>query len=228
MMMTVPLVATNFRVTSVIKYLIDFKQHTFFSYFSSLSRDFLADLGGAEGLLLVQCDNGERNFNLIACCRYLVDDSRRRTLEVFKASEKPVKPVHIIFVIQLPKIGGGCQHFVGFQGGKWQSVHIDELLESSEQLPQIEQLVNRSVSDLFQPANTARDDNVYELEVEQRGEDIQDVDFDTNLTSERNERLAEVNKNVLCVLKNSCSLTIRKQKVFVMPTISDMNDTYPL
>ena len=49
----------------------------------------------------------------------------------------------------------GCQKFVGFQGGKWRSVHIDELSESSEQLPRIDQLVNRSISDLFKQASAA-------------------------------------------------------------------------
>ena len=71
-----------------------------------------------------------------------------------------MKPIHIIFIIQLPKVAGGCQHFVGFQGGKWQAVHIDELLESSEQFPQIERLINRSVSDLFQPENLRRGDDI--------------------------------------------------------------------
>ncbi|CAB4014178.1 Hypothetical predicted protein [Paramuricea clavata] len=130
---------------------------------SLLCREFFVALGGAKGLLLVQCDNGEANFNLIACCRYLVDDTRRRTLEDFDVFKKPI---HIIFIIQLPKIAGGCQHFVGFQGGKWQSVHIDELLESNEQLPQIEQLVNRSVSDLFQPAYLARGDEIEDMDVD--------------------------------------------------------------
>ena len=109
-----------------------------------LISDFFIKLGGAEGLLLVQCDDGEKNSNLIACSRYLVDQTRRTSLETFDP-----KPVHIIFIIQLPRIAGGCQHFVGFQGGKWRCVHIDELLEANEKLPQIELLVNRSVSDLF-------------------------------------------------------------------------------
>ena len=171
----------------------------------SSSREFITGLGGAEGLLLIQCDNGERNFNLIACCRYLVGDTRRRTLEDFRALEESVKPVHVIFVIQLPKIAGGCQHFVGFQGGMWQSVHIDELLESSEQLPQIEQLVNRSVSDLFQTADTSRRGDIEEMDVDRRGDDIQDMDVDTNLTSERNELLAEnpeVNSNDIFMKRN--------------------------
>ena len=79
-------------------------------------------------------------------------ETRLRSLE--DASE-PVEPVHIVFLIQLPKIAGGCQKFVGFQGGKWRSVHIDELSESSEQLPRIDQLVNRSISDLFMQESAA-------------------------------------------------------------------------
>ena len=81
--------------------------------------------------------------------------------------DEAMKPIHIVFIIQLPKIAGGCQHFVGFQGGKWQSVHIDELLESNEQLPQIEQLVSRSVSDLFQSVNPARSDDVEDMDVDE-------------------------------------------------------------
>ena len=78
-----------------------------------------------------------------------------------------VKSIHIIFIIQLPKIAGGCRHFVGFQGGKWQSVHIDELLESNEQLPDIEMLTNRAVSDLLKLDNSPRADDSEDVEVDQ-------------------------------------------------------------
>ena len=176
-----------------------------YPFFLPSSREFITGLGGAEGLLLIQCDNGERNFNLIACCRYLVGDTRRRTLEDFRALEESVKPVHVIFVIQLPKIAGGCQHFVGFQGGMWQSVHIDELLESNEQLPQIEQLVNRSVSDLFQTTDFARRGNIEEMDVDRRCDDIQEMDVDANLTREESGLLApnpEVNSKDIFKKKN--------------------------
>ena len=90
-----------------------------------------------------------------------------------------MRPIHIIFIIQLPKIAGGCQHFVGFQGGKWQAAHIDELLESNKQFPQIEQLTNRSVSDLFQPENSKTGD-VIAMEVDLGADDNQDMDVDAN------------------------------------------------
>ena len=107
--------------------------------------------------------------------------------------DEAVKPIHIVFIIQLPKIAGGCQHFVGFQGGKWQSVHIDELLESNEQLPHIEQLVNRSVSDLFQSANPSR------------SVDIKDMDVDENLdgSEERGVETPKVKEEC-----NVCSVQI--------------------
>ena len=56
---------------------------------------------------------------------------------------------------------------MGFQGGKWQSVHIDELLESNEQIPHLEQLTNISVSDIFRPANTSTDEDVEETNVDE-------------------------------------------------------------
>ena len=90
-------------------------------------------------------------------------ETRLRSLE--DVSE-PVEPVHIVFLIQLPKIAGGCQKFVGFQGGKWRTVHIDELSESSEQLPRIDQLVNRSISELFKPVNSAVSEEDDGMEVE--------------------------------------------------------------
>ena len=76
-----------------------------------------------------------------------------------------MQPIHIVFIIQLPKIAGGCRNFVGFQGGKWQSVHIDELLESNEYLPQMEHLVNCAVSDLFRPAIPSVNDDIAEIDV---------------------------------------------------------------
>ena len=156
-------------------------------------RDFFVKLGGAEGLLLVQCDNGETNFNLIACCRYIVDGIRRDAVENFKSSGKPIKPIHIVFIVQLPKIAGGCEHFVGFQSGKWQSVHIDELLKSSGQLPRIQQLVNRSVSDLFKSKNIRRDDSIGLMDVDEDVDETQDMDIDVDDLSKISEQLVEVN-----------------------------------
>ena len=148
----------------------------------------------------MQCDDGETNFNLIACCRYLVDDTRRRTVERF---DVPVKAIHIIFIIQLPKIAGGCQHFVAFQGGKWHSVHIDELVESNEQAPKIAQLLNRSVSDLFQPTHSAKSDDI-EAEVV-----VEDPDFDSQ-NGGREVSFDDIKLNVYKTLRLSTQRSVQK------------------
>ena len=52
-------------------------------------------------------------------------------------------------ITQLPRIAGGCRNFVGFQGGKWMSGHIDELRPPGRHTPSIEQLIDRPISKLF-------------------------------------------------------------------------------
>ena len=137
---------------------------------------------------------------MIACCRYLAEETRHRTIE--DIIQTSVKPIHIVFIIQLPKIAGGCQHFVGFQGGKWQAAHIDELLESNEQFPQIEKLINRSVSDLFQPEIEISIENLAS------GEDIEDMEVDIDDSSESRVEMLKVKQ--LC---NSTNLAIFCKKL---------------
>jgi len=60
-----------------------------------------------------------------------------------------IEAVHIVVVVQLPRIAGGCRNFVGFQGGKWMSTHIDELRAPGKHTPSIEHLVDRPISELF-------------------------------------------------------------------------------
>lgn len=126
----------------------------------------------------MQCDDGESNFNLIACSRYLLVDTRRQTLEDVTG---PKGAIHIIVVIQLPKIAEGCQNFVGFQGGGWRSVHIDELSEPSEQLPRIVQLVNRSVTEILKPLEGTTADDVEFMDID---DDSEENDENTGSTGD--------------------------------------------
>ena len=68
--------------------------------------------------------------------------------------------VHIVVITQLPRIAGGCRNFVGFQGGKWMSTHIDELRPPGRHTPSIEQLIDRPISDLFSGDCIEEDDAV--------------------------------------------------------------------
>ena len=117
-----------------------------FAYF--FGRTFFEHLGGdCPGILIVQCDSGDDNFNLIAGARHILMEERRNAPELLNLST--IEPVHIALVVQLARVAGGCRNFVGFQGGKWMSTHIDELRPPGKHTPSIEQLTDRPISDLF-------------------------------------------------------------------------------
>lgn len=64
--------------------------------------------GNKSLMLLVQCDNGHENMNLIASAQYCVLDQ----LMQFNGKGK----VHVVFIIHLPRIAG--RGFTGFQVNK--------------------------------------------------------------------------------------------------------------
>ena len=63
--------------------------------------------GVADMLLIVQCDCGDQNADLVACARYTVQG------ELQQVQEDRIDGIHVVFLIQLPGIAGGC--FSGFQ-----------------------------------------------------------------------------------------------------------------
>ena len=79
------------------------------------SRSCLGDQNTtSDMLLIVQCDCGDQNADLIACARYTVQG------ELQQIQQDRASDIHVVFLIQLPGIAGGC--FTGFQ------VNIDWLL----------------------------------------------------------------------------------------------------
>ena len=98
----------------------------------------------------MQCDSADQNLDLVACSRHLV-------IEECREMEKELDPdstghSHILMIVQLSRVAGGCSDFVGVQSEDWLSVHIDELCPPSEEVPAIEALVGRSVSEIFASA----------------------------------------------------------------------------
>ena len=137
----------------------------------------------------MQCDAGDVNRNLIPCARHLLVEQRTTAEEDFKENvgHDPSFFVHVVMIIQLPRLVGGCEAFAGFQGGRWLSVHIDELRPPTGHIPAIQFMVDRSVSDLFDvaPTNTRVDKMDIEaprddMEVdEQLGKDI-DIEMEAS------------------------------------------------
>ena len=127
-------------------------------------RDFWAKLGGRKSLLIVQCDSTDQNLNLVACSRHLLIEEFREMEKELGEMEKELGEMdkdseedftscsHVLMIVQLPRVAGGCREFVGVQGEEWLSVHIDELCPPSEEIPPIEALMDRSVSEIFEGA----------------------------------------------------------------------------
>lgn len=127
-------------------------------------------------MLIIQCDAGDVNSTLIPCARHLLVELRTTAEQDFAESvgHGPSSFVHILMIVQLPRLVGGCQAFAGFQGGRWLSVHIDELRPPTGQIPAIEFMVDRSVSELFDVAPSSTRADVMEVEEQQeQGIDIE-------------------------------------------------------
>ncbi|XP_060597666.1 E3 ubiquitin-protein ligase rnf213-alpha-like [Ruditapes philippinarum] len=117
--------------------------------FTNKIRLFIQSTEECSKLIVIQCDSGDINANLIACARYCVMG------EYEKARKDLIKPVHFIFIVQLPKIAGGC--FTAFQCGNWHSAHIDDLIPEDMNLPAFRDMYGRSVGTLFGSAMAIED-----------------------------------------------------------------------
>eukprot|EP00118_Oscarella_pearsei_P024117 m.299141 g.299141 ORF g.299141 m.299141 type:complete len:999 (+) comp40786_c0_seq43:168-3164(+) len=98
-----------------------------------------------DGLLLVTCEP-----ELVARVGHLVQNQRNISSLRSKSEDEKEQIMrrHIVLVIHLSRVAGGC--FLGFQGGAWTEVHIDDLkpANQSKQLS-IMSVVGRNLSALL-------------------------------------------------------------------------------
>ncbi|KAL4233165.1 hypothetical protein ACF0H5_007850 [Mactra antiquata] len=124
-------------------------------------------------LMIIQCDSGDTNNNLIACARYCVLDEFEKLRDEIQAR------IHVVFIVQLPRGAG----FTGFQCGVWHSAHIDDLYTEDMDMPSLRYMQGKSVAGLIsgaindtvpmevddEPSKSASE--VYEMETEDVTED---------------------------------------------------------
>ncbi|XP_056372927.1 E3 ubiquitin-protein ligase RNF213 isoform X2 [Hyla sarda] len=94
-------------------------------------------------ILIIQTDfeEGSQGANLVASAKYsAVNEINKMNLER--------KCVFIYFITKLPRIKGGTS-YVGFRGGLWQSVHIDDLRKSKDMVTDVTALLKFTISQLF-------------------------------------------------------------------------------
>ena len=114
--------------------------------------------------------------------------------------------VHIVMIVQLPRLVGGCQTFAGFQGGKWISVHIDELRPPVGQIPAIEFMVDRSISELFDVAPCTTHCEEMEVAVEEQ-EQI-DIEMETSDHAANETVLDKV--NIISLLRSCIQAAVAR------------------
>ncbi|KAL3881513.1 hypothetical protein ACJMK2_027945, partial [Sinanodonta woodiana] len=127
--------------------------------FNRKIRSFLESSTKEEILLVVQCTSGDTNANLVACARYCILDEHQ------KATDRRTAACHVILIIQLPRIAGGC--FTGFQCGQWHSAHIDDLRAHKGEIPSILEMLGKSVGSLMEMAVGTKSADTADMEVEE-------------------------------------------------------------
>ncbi|XP_071329691.1 E3 ubiquitin-protein ligase rnf213-alpha [Trachinotus anak] len=144
-------------------------------------RNFLTAENGSSNtapcnkILIIQCDFDEASHsaNLIASAKYSSIN------EINKITSMGSK-VFIYFITRLPRMEGGTS-YVGFHGGPWKSVHIDDLRRSKDIVSDIKVLQNMTISQMFatrmsQPEAMEVDD-MY-TENDQEGPELEENDWD--------------------------------------------------
>ena len=112
-------------------------------------------------ILIIQCDCSHVHSNLIACARHKIIDEIvvpqtstkagdiNKKATVKSASRKTdYSTVHVVFILQLPRKAGGT-NFVGFQGGDWLSVYLDDLRPLKENEISFQNAIECSISEIF-------------------------------------------------------------------------------
>ncbi|KAK9519509.1 hypothetical protein VZT92_022235 [Zoarces viviparus] len=107
-------------------------------------REFLGSTP-ADKVLIIQTDYDEdsRRRNILSSAKYSCIN------EINKGATTGNTKTFVYFVTKLPRIEGGTS-YVGFQGGPWRSVHIDDLRRSKEFVSDVHSLKNLRISELFE------------------------------------------------------------------------------
>ena len=104
-------------------------------------------LDSRDFLLIIQCDSGDSDGDLIACARYRIYDEGVKSVKQNSILECEGN-THVLFVIHIPQQSVHSS-FVGFQGDPWVSAHIDDLRHKNSDTVTLSEAMNMPISHLF-------------------------------------------------------------------------------
>ncbi|XP_056587886.1 E3 ubiquitin-protein ligase rnf213-alpha-like [Triplophysa dalaica] len=98
-----------------------------------------------DKILLIQSDfdEGSQSANVIASAKYSSIN------EINKFRKESHGKIFLYFITKLPRMDGGTS-YIGFHGGPWKSVHVDDLRRSKDIVSDIKALQCLTISQLFQ------------------------------------------------------------------------------
>ncbi|XP_077086723.1 E3 ubiquitin-protein ligase rnf213-alpha [Siphateles boraxobius] len=107
-------------------------------------KNYLENTTG-DKILIIQTDfdEGSPSLNVIASAKYSSIN------EINKFSKEGCVKTFMYFVTKLPRMDGGTS-YIGFHGGPWKSVHIDDLRKSKDIASDIKALQGLTISQLFE------------------------------------------------------------------------------
>ncbi|XP_047657054.1 E3 ubiquitin-protein ligase rnf213-alpha isoform X2 [Tachysurus fulvidraco] len=139
-------------------------------------RNFLDSTSGNKILIIqTEFDEALQSSNLIASAKY------SSIGEINKFRKEKDSKVFVYFITKLPRVEGGTS-YVGFHGGPWKSVHIDDLRKSKDIISDIKALQGLTISQLFE--ETEDKPEAMETEDMYRVEEAEKMEQDDNISWE--------------------------------------------
>ncbi|XP_037836891.1 E3 ubiquitin-protein ligase rnf213-beta isoform X2 [Kryptolebias marmoratus] len=112
--------------------------------FCNKTRTFLQNVGHSLHILFIQMDLEE-----CQSCDELIASAKYCTMNYMTSLEEP--PCWVIFIMKVSRILSQSQ-YIGFQGGVWHSVHIDDLRDSEDMSLNLSAFCGTLISSLLRPA----------------------------------------------------------------------------
>ncbi|XP_047563764.1 E3 ubiquitin-protein ligase RNF213 isoform X1 [Lutra lutra] len=106
-------------------------------------------------ILIIQTDfeDGVRSAQLIASAKY-------SSINEINKLQGNKDRILVYFITKLSRMGSGTS-YVGFHGGLWQSVHIDDLRKSTVMVSDVTKLQDVAISQLFKPEENPESETRY-------------------------------------------------------------------
>uniref|UniRef100_A0A3B3UFU9 RING-type E3 ubiquitin transferase n=1 Tax=Poecilia latipinna TaxID=48699 RepID=A0A3B3UFU9_9TELE len=119
--------------------------------FCNKIRTFLQYAGSSLHLLIIQMDLEESQCSdeLIASAKYSINANRYCTMNYMASMD--VQMCWVIFIVKVSRIPSQSR-YIGFQGGFWHSVHIDDLRDSEDMSLNLSDFCGTLISTLLKPA----------------------------------------------------------------------------